>query len=99
MEITDGTSNTLMLVEAKRDIPWTKPEDIPYDKDHPSPKLGGHYPNLFLAALANGRVLPFSDKLPEDLLKALLTRNGGELVDLDDPRYQPIPAPTVPGGR
>ena len=32
-EITDGTSNTLMLVEAKRDIPWTKPEDIPYAAD------------------------------------------------------------------
>ena len=32
-EIPDGTSNTIMLVEAKRDIPWTKPEDIPYAAD------------------------------------------------------------------
>jgi hypothetical protein len=30
-QVTDGTSNTLAVVEAKRDIPWTKPEDIPYD--------------------------------------------------------------------
>ncbi|MCA9201376.1 MAG: DUF1559 domain-containing protein, partial [Planctomycetales bacterium] len=26
-EITDGTSNTLLIIEAERDIPWTKPED------------------------------------------------------------------------
>jgi hypothetical protein len=32
-QITDGLSNTFMLVEAKRDIPWTKPEDIPYAAD------------------------------------------------------------------
>src|SRR5205807_9229857 len=32
-QILDGTSNTLMFVEAKRDIPWTKPEDIPYTAD------------------------------------------------------------------
>src|SRR5690606_15284814 len=32
-EITDGTSNTLMIVEAQRDIPWTRPEDIFYPED------------------------------------------------------------------
>ncbi len=42
-QILDGTSNTLMVVEAKRTIPWTKPEDIPYDADKALPKLGGYY--------------------------------------------------------
>jgi len=27
-EITDGISNTIGIVEAKLDIPWTEPEDI-----------------------------------------------------------------------
>ena len=27
-DITDGTSNTIIFVEARREIPWTKPEDI-----------------------------------------------------------------------
>ena len=40
-DITDGTSNTLMIVEAKRNIPWTKPEDLSFDPDKPVPELGG----------------------------------------------------------
>src|SRR4051794_34899444 len=31
--IKDGTSNTIMFVEANRAIPWTKPEDIEIDAD------------------------------------------------------------------
>ena len=59
-QITDGTSNTILLVEAKRDIPWTKPEDIPYDANQPPPKLGGHFQGRFGVALADGsaRLLP-----------------------------------------
>ena len=41
---------TIMLVEAKRDIPWSKPEDIPFDPDKPVPALGGFFPGIFLAA-------------------------------------------------
>ena len=31
MDFIDGTSNTILAVEANRGIPWTKPEDIPFD--------------------------------------------------------------------
>ena len=55
-QITDGTSNTIMVVEAKRDIPWTKPEDIPYDAAKPLPELGGYFPDGFDAAFADGSV-------------------------------------------
>ena len=40
IDITDGTSNTLAIVEAKRNIPWTKPEDIPFDADKGLPGVG-----------------------------------------------------------
>jgi serine/threonine protein kinase len=33
--ITDGTSNSLMIIEAKRGVPWTKPEDLTIGNDHP----------------------------------------------------------------
>ena len=32
-EILDGTSNTIMLVEAKSEIPWTRPEDHPLEAE------------------------------------------------------------------
>jgi Protein of unknown function (DUF1559) len=38
---TNGTSNTLLLVEAGRAVPWTKPVDLPYAEDRPVPPLGG----------------------------------------------------------
>ena len=41
-EIKDGVNLTIMLVEAARPVPWTKPEDLPFDKEKPLPELGGH---------------------------------------------------------
>ena len=55
-DITDGTSNTLMIVEAKRTIPWTKPEDLSFDPDKPVPELGGFVEGRFNAGLADGSV-------------------------------------------
>jgi type II secretory pathway pseudopilin PulG len=79
-QITDGTSNTLLVVEAKRAIPWTKPEDIPYDADKPLPKLGGYYQEGFNAALADGSVRFISQTIDEKVLRALITRAGGEVL-------------------
>jgi beta-lactamase regulating signal transducer with metallopeptidase domain len=85
LQITDGTSNTLQLVEAKRDVPWTKPEDIPFagdprDEKTPLPKFGGHYPGVFLAAMCDGAVRVFANDIDPKLLRALITRAGGEAV-------------------
>jgi hypothetical protein len=56
-EITDGTVNTLLLAEAKRSIPWTKPEDIEYKPDGAVPKLGGWFhPGEYLIAMCDGGV-------------------------------------------
>ena len=90
-QITDGLSNTILVVEAKRDIPWTKPEDIPFDKDKPAPKFGGHHPGSFLAVLGDGSVRAFPDNLPNDILKALISRDGGELIDWDIPGFKISP--------
>jgi hypothetical protein len=60
-EMVDGTAHTLLAAEADRPIPWTKPEDIPYDPDKPLPKLGGLTEGGFNAATCDGAVHFFSD--------------------------------------
>ncbi|MBA3312840.1 MAG: DUF1559 domain-containing protein [Planctomycetaceae bacterium] len=84
-EITDGSSNTLLIVEAKRDVPWTKPEDIPFAPekidDLLKNGLGGNHPDGFTAALADGSVRFFGSGIDSKMLKALVTPAGGEVVN------------------
>jgi hypothetical protein len=85
-DIRDGTSKTIMLIEAKRDIPWTKPEDIEIDPEaaKPLPKFGGHMPEgLFGVAFADGSVHVISQgAVDANMLRALITIAGGETVVL-----------------
>src|SRR5262249_2598607 len=72
--VMDGTSNTLMIVEAATPVPWTKPDDIPFDFNGPAPALGTHYRGGCNAALADGSVHFLSPSLSSTTLKALITR-------------------------
>jgi beta-lactamase regulating signal transducer with metallopeptidase domain len=80
-DITDGTSLTLMLVESKRNIPWTKPEDIKFDPEKPVPELGGFVEGRFNAALADGSVQTIDKERVKDNLKWLIMRNDGHPID------------------
>ena len=82
-DITDGTSNTIMLVEAKKAVPWTKPEDVPFDAGKLVPKLGGLFDGIFNAAMCDGSVHSFPLTISEEKLRALVTINGGEVVDVN----------------
>jgi hypothetical protein len=84
--ITDGTSRTFSIVEAKRPVPWTKPEDIEYAADKPVPKLGGWMPGYFIAALVDGSVHRVSNDGDVEGLRPWITRAGGERADV-------LPAP------
>jgi hypothetical protein len=81
--ITDGTSNTIMMVEAAKGVPWTKPEDIPFDPAKPLPKLGFPGAAGFSAALCDGSVRFMSKNIKMETLKSAITRDGGEVLGQD----------------
>jgi hypothetical protein len=82
-DIPDGTSYTVLVVEAAESVPWTKPEDLPFDPDKPLPKLGGLFEGGFNAAMCDGSVRFLSSKITPQTLRSAITRNGGEVLGPD----------------
>jgi Protein of unknown function (DUF1559)/Domain of unknown function (DUF4190) len=80
VDITDGTSNTIMIVEAGDPVPWTKPADLRWDPNGPLPKLGGLFNGDFNVALADGSVRFISKPTAEHTVRARITANGGEIL-------------------
>jgi hypothetical protein len=83
-DITDGTSNTILIVEAAKAVPWTKPDDLPFDAKTPLPKLGGVIKQGFMTAFADGSVRFLKQSIKEASLRKLITSNGGEVIGADD---------------
>jgi len=81
--ITDGTSNTLMVVEATKEVPWTKPDDLPFDPAA-APSFvgaGSSHPGGFDALFADGSVRFLKNTINLSVFRSLITRAGGEVID------------------
>ncbi len=76
--IPDGSSNTLFAVETSKAVPWSKPADIPFDKDKKVPDFGKAYDNKPLGGLMDGsvRVLDLKKIKPETLKLAIIPDDG-----------------------
>jgi hypothetical protein len=84
--ILDGTSKTIALVDAADDraVIWTKPDDLAYNPEEPLAGLaGGHHAAIFNAAWADGSVRAVSLDIDLDTLRALFTKDGGEVIGND----------------
>jgi hypothetical protein len=72
-----------LIVEAGKAVPWTAPEDLAYAPDQPLPALGGISRNGFRAAFVDGHVSFFRKETTEATLRALITGEGTEKLDLN----------------
>jgi hypothetical protein len=82
--LQDGTSETILVVEAGDPVEWTKPDDLDASPGKPFPKMGGMgWRKVFQAAFADGTVRILKLDTPEATLRALVTYNGGEPLPAD----------------
>jgi Protein kinase domain/Protein of unknown function (DUF1559) len=80
-DLGGGSADTLMVVEAGEAVPWTKPQDLPYDPNGPLPMLGGIFHYGFQAVMADGRSSRFLPKnIPPATLRTLITPRRREGV-------------------
>jgi hypothetical protein len=76
-DITDGLSNTLMMVEVKdSNYHWAEPRDL--DFSQPNVTLSSSHPGITNAAFADGSVLPIANSTPPQIIHAAATRAGNE---------------------
>lgn len=89
--LQDGSSSTVLIIEASKAVPWTKPEDIEYSPDQPLPAFGSgaksssfffRYTSSFCLAMADGSAQSiWIQSLRDESLRAAITRNDGTKVD------------------
>ncbi|MFI5456642.1 MAG: DUF1559 domain-containing protein [Isosphaerales bacterium] len=79
-EITDGTSQTVLVFETDVLVPWTKPDDLRWARGGPLPHLVSPHPGGAHALFADGSTRFIKHAIRPDILQGLLTINGGEVL-------------------
>ena len=80
-EISDGTSNTALLADAASGVEWTKPDELEFNASS-LPQLGQAGQTTVNVLFADGAVKRVPKNLSPADWKGIITRGGGELVQL-----------------
>ncbi len=78
--LTDGTANTILVVESTQRVPWTKPEELSFNPNAPVPLPKSDHPGGFNVLFADGSVKFLRSTTNPATFRALLTRAGNEVV-------------------
>jgi hypothetical protein len=83
IDVKDGSSNTIALVytNPSKAVYWTKPSDWEVDLNNPLDGLKRDGDQTAVVAFADSSVHIISVDMPKQDWKALLTRDGGEVVN------------------
>jgi prepilin-type processing-associated H-X9-DG protein len=84
-QITDGTSNTVLVFEGAESTPWAKPDEIEFDPKKPMVKhLRFEDNSVCNILMADGSVRAVPSKLPEEILRLLIQKDDGmPIPDVD----------------
>jgi uncharacterized protein (TIGR03067 family)/prepilin-type processing-associated H-X9-DG protein len=83
-DIKDGLFDTILVVEAREPVIWTKPADLimPQDKNK-MPAVGGMFNDRAHVLFCDAHVAYVSRNIAPAFLRALVTPNGGERTEGD----------------
>ncbi len=80
-KMQDGSAFTIAILEAQKDIPWTKPEELVFDlKESELPEFNDQN---FYAGFADGTIARFPRTIKAPVLKAYLTTSGKDAKDME----------------
>lgn len=90
-DITDGSSNTILFVIAAPDkaVPWTKPEDLPFDPANPIKALGALSTPDFPAVMFDGSLVSVPVNIPAETLSRLIQNKDGQITGAELKSYRP----------
>jgi RNA polymerase sigma factor (sigma-70 family) len=95
-DITDGTSNTILIVEAANAVPWSKPQDLLYSAQKAIPALGV-FPEVIHAVFADGMVHKVRRDFDQKEMRKAIVINDGQEIDFDKLELPPKAAAGPPG--
>ncbi len=82
-DITDGTSNTVLIIETNKPVEWAKPDDFVFDLEKPI-ELKGLFANVIHCGFCDGFVRTFVGGVAADAAQKLVSREGGEVFEPGD---------------
>lgn len=90
-DITDGTTNTAMLIDASADnaVIWTKPDDVPQDPAKIVAALQSRFQLATPVAFADGSVHSIDKGISEETASLLFNIHDGETLDQSYEVYVP----------